>query len=334
MKYFLTGATGFIGSRVAAQLRHVGHEVVALVRKPANAQDLSRIGVVLAEGDIVDKESMRAPMSGVDGVFHVAGWYKVGSRHRAQAEAVNVDGTRNVLEMMRDLKVPKGVYTSTIAVFGDTHGELKDENYVFHGTHVSKYAETKWRAHHEVAVPMVKAGLPLVIVQPGVVIGPDDPSVPGQFTRLYLRNQLPLVGTKNGYCWAHVDDTARGIILAMEKGKVGETYTLGGPPYTMIEYLDLAQKITGIRPPIIHAPPFLMRALGVIQDISGLIIPWPETFAGETLRSGAGVTNMGSSAKAERELGWKPQPFDQSLRATLEYELKKMGRSLQPVSTT
>jgi nucleoside-diphosphate-sugar epimerase len=332
MKYFITGATGFIGSRVAAQLRQAGHEVIALVRKPSQAKDLADIGVKLAEGDIVDKESMRAPMTGVDGVFHIAGWYKVGTRNQKQGEAINVDGTRNVLEMMRDLKIKKGVYTSTVAIFGDTHGDLKDENYVFQGKHVSKYAETKWRAHHEVAVPMVKAGLPLVIVQPGVVIGPDDPSVIGEATRMYLRGALPLIGQKNGYNFTHVNDQARGIILAMEKGKVGESYILGGPAYTMVDYLKLAQKISGIRPPLIQAPPALMSAMAVLQDITGVIIPWPQAFAGETLRSGAGVTNMGSSAKAERELGWTPRPLEQGLRLTLEHELKKMGKSLPAAS--
>ena len=101
MKYFITGATGFIGGRLARQLREAGHEVVAVVRNPAKAQDLAQLGVTLHQGDVTDKESMRKPMSGVDGVFHVAGWYKVGVRDKSQAYAINVEGTRNVLELMK-----------------------------------------------------------------------------------------------------------------------------------------------------------------------------------------------------------------------------------------
>src|SRR5215204_3344164 len=116
MKYFLTGATGFLGGRVARRLRAGGHEVVAVVRSIEKAGDLADLGVELHRGDVADKESMRAPMGGVDGVFHVAGWYKVGVRDKSDGERVNVQGTRNVLELMEVLGVPKGVYTSTLAV--------------------------------------------------------------------------------------------------------------------------------------------------------------------------------------------------------------------------
>jgi len=329
MKYFMTGATGFIGSRLVRQLRDANHEVIALVRSPVRAKDLADLGVMLAEGDVTDKESMRAPMTGVDGVFHVAGWYKVGVRNKTQAEAINIDGTRNVCELMKELKTPRGVYTSTLGIFDDTHGELKDESYIYQGKHVSKYAETKWRAHHEVAMPAINAGLPLIIVQPGAVIGPDDPSTVGQTIRLYLRGFLPLSPAKSGYCWTHVDDQARGCILAMEKGRPGETYILGGPPSTLIDMLALAEKITGIRPPVLHPPPALMRAMAVLQDITGLIIAWPDTFAGETLRAGAGVTNWGTSARAERELSWTYRSLEESLRDTLAYELRKMGKPMK-----
>src|SRR5688572_8724468 len=110
MRYFITGATGFIGGRLAKRLRDQGHEVVALVRNPAKAIELRDQGITLAEGDITDRASLQAQMQGVDGVFHVAAWYKIGVKD-AQAETINVQGTRNVLETMRDLKIPKGVYT-------------------------------------------------------------------------------------------------------------------------------------------------------------------------------------------------------------------------------
>ena len=124
-RYFVTGATGFVGGRVAAQLREAGHHVVALVRDPARAGALAEIGVELARGDVTDRAKLAAPMRDADGVFHIAGWYKIGARDPQEGERINVDGTRNVLEVMRELRIPRGVYTSTLAVYGDTRGAAR-----------------------------------------------------------------------------------------------------------------------------------------------------------------------------------------------------------------
>ena len=110
-RYFVTGATGFLGGEIVKQLIGRGHKVAALVRDPAKAALLSTLGVEMHDGDITDRETLRAPMAGADGVFHCAAWYKVGVP--AEADRINVDGTRNVLEMMRELGIPRGVYTST-----------------------------------------------------------------------------------------------------------------------------------------------------------------------------------------------------------------------------
>ena len=243
MKYFVTGATGFIGGRLVRQLRAAGHEVRALVRTPSKAPDLAGLGVSLHPGDITDKESMRAAMRGSDGVFHLAAWYRIGARpgERRLAERINVQGTRNVLELIGDLGVPKGVYTSTLAVFGDTEGWVGDESYRHSGPWLSEYDRTKWRAHYEVAVPLIQAGLPLVIVQPGVVYGPGDPSVIGNLLRQYLRRTLPIRPHGAAFCWGHVDDTAHGHILAMDKGRAGQSYILAGPPHTLEEALEIAE---------------------------------------------------------------------------------------------
>ncbi|HND50455.1 MAG TPA: NAD(P)H-binding protein, partial [Anaerolineales bacterium] len=112
MKYFVTGATGFVGGVLAKKLREAGHEVNASVRSPEKAKDLQALGVKLFKGDVTDKESMREAMTGVDGVYHVAGWYKVGEKDKSGGVQVNINGTRNVLELMQELKIPKGVYTS------------------------------------------------------------------------------------------------------------------------------------------------------------------------------------------------------------------------------
>jgi len=325
MKYFITGATGFIGGRVARQLVGAGHEVTALVRSKSKARDLAALGVALAEGDITDKESMRRPMTGVDGVYHIAAWYKIGARDKSVAEAINVGGTRNVLELMQELNVPKGVYTSTLAVNSDTGGRVVDESYRFSGEHLSEYDKTKWRAHYEVALPMMNAGLPLVIVQPGVNYGPGDTSVIGDALRQYLRGKLPVVPEKTAYCWAHVEDTARGHLQAMEKGRAGESYIVAGPVHTLADALQIAERITGIQAPRLKAAPAMLRATSAVVGVIEKIMPLPEQYSSETLRVSAGATYLGSSAKAERELGFTARPLEEGLRETLEYEMKVLG---------
>src|SRR5438093_1409708 len=156
-KYFVTGATGFIGGRVTRQLVGAGHDVVAIARSSESARDLESIGVDVRRGDITNPDSLRGPMAGVDGVFHIAGWYKIGSKDPSEGERINVAGTRNVLSAMKELRVPKGVYTSTLAVFSDTHGQLVDETYGHRGPWLTEYDRTKWIAHYEIAEPMIRA---------------------------------------------------------------------------------------------------------------------------------------------------------------------------------
>src|SRR5262245_46462449 len=222
MRIFVTGATGFIGGRVATQLRHAGYEVVALVRAPERAGSLAASGVRLAPGDVTDRDSIRAAMRGCDRVLHVAGWYKVGVRDKRPAVAVNIDGTRNVLHVMRELKIAKGVYTSTLAVNSDTHGELRDETYHFTGRHLSEYDRTKAEAH-QMARSFIAGGLPLVIVQPGMVYGPGDQGPSHDLLVSYLTRRLPVTPIGTAFCWAHVDDVAGGHLLALDLGGVGES---------------------------------------------------------------------------------------------------------------
>jgi nucleoside-diphosphate-sugar epimerase len=330
MKYFVTGATGFIGGRVARQLLAAGHEVIMLARTPSAAQELVTLGVKVHAGDITDKESLRAPMTGVDGVFHIAAWYKVGARDKSQAETINVGGTRNVLEMMKELGIPKGVYTSTLTVFSDTRGQMVDESYKYTGTSfLSEYDRTKWKAHYEVARPMMQAGLPLVIVQPGLVYGPGDASVVHEGWVTYLRGKLPILPSGTTYCWGHVDDTAHGHILAMERGKVGESYIIAGPKYSMIEAFALAEQISGMRVPRLHPAPWMMKTLASMIGLIGAMFPLPEPYSAEGIRSSAGVSYLGSNEKARRDLGYEPRTLEQGLPETLEYEMQQLGMRLQ-----
>ena len=317
MNYFLTGATGFIGGHLARLLLNEGHDVVALVRSPEKAQDLKALGATLAMGDITEKETMRGPMAGVDGVFHLAAWYKVGARDAQQAERINVGGTRNVLELMRELSIPKGVYTSTLAVFSDTEGRRVDETYRYDGPHLSTYDRTKWQAHYEVALPMIEDGLPLVVVQPGAVYGPGDPSAIGDAFRSFLKGQMPMVPKETAFCWAHVEDVARGHLLAMEHGTPGEAYIIAGPCHTLEEVIEKAAAITGRKAPSFRVGAPVMRGLARMMEAVGAVVPLPAAYTGESLRVTAGVTYLGDNAKAKRELDYRPRSLDDGLPETL-----------------
>jgi nucleoside-diphosphate-sugar epimerase len=325
MRYFVTGATGFVGGQVARQLIAAGHSVVAPVRAPAKAQDLAALGADVRPGDVTEKETMREAMRGVDGVFHIAGWYKLGARDKSGGERINIQGTRNVLELMRELEIPKGVYTSTLAVFSDTHGNVVNETYRYNGPHLSEYDRTKWVAHYEVADPMIAQGLPLVIVQPGLIYGPGDTSSVRMTLISYLKRKLPMVPLGTAYCWGHVEDTARGHIQAMEHGRPGEAYIIAGERRELVSALRLAERITGVPGPRITVAPVIMKATAGLMSVIERVVPVPDDYTAEYLRENAGTTYLGDTSKAKRELGFEVRPLEVGLAETLHHEMRLLG---------
>ena len=328
LRYLVTGATGFIGGRLVRELRRAGHEVVAVVRDPARAAELAALGVEIRPGDITAKETLLDPMRGADGVYHVAGWYEIGARDRSRAERVNVQGTRNVLETMRDLGIPKGVYTSSVAIFSDTGGQLPDESYRRGGPWLTLYDYTKWKAHYEVVEPMIRAGLPLVVVQPGLVYGPGDRSIIQRALELYLRRKLPLAPRGAAYCFTHVDDVAHGHVLAMDKGRAGESYILAGPLHSIIEVFELAEALCGVPAPRWRPSPTIVRTLANTTQLLGALVPLPSMYRYESLRVMAGITYAGNSAKAVTELGWTARTLQEGMRPTLLDCMRRLG--MQP----
>lgn len=321
MKYFLTGATGFLGNVLARQLRAAGHEVHASVRSPEKASDLHSLGVKLFAGDVTDKESMHAAMQGVDGLFHVAGWYKIGTRDKYNGEKVNVQGTRNVLELMKELGIHRGVYTSTLAVNSDTHGQLVDESYRFSGKHISEYDRTKAIAH-DIAAQFIAEGLPLIIVMPGLIYGPGDTSTLRHNIIDFLRGRLPMIPTRTAMCWGHVDDIAHAHVLGMEKGLPGETYIIAGEPSTLQNTFQLASHLTGKDAPRVVPYQMLKLLATLVKPFDSIL---PETYTAEGLRVIAGVTYIGDNRKARRFLGYNPRPLREGLESTLRHEMSLLG---------
>lgn len=322
MKIFLTGGTGFIGGEVARRLRERGDDVVALVRSPEKASDLKRIGCELVAGDLSDVGVIEAAVTGCDGVVHSAAIYEVAipESEREPMRAANVDGTVNVLTAALAAGVSKAVYVSTCGAFGDTRGKVVDESYGHPDPdYTSCYEETKVLAHRA-AERIGAEGLPLVIVQPGGVYGPGDTSALGEVIRKFAKRQLPaLLFPDLGLTLVHRDDVADGIIRALDSGRAGESYVLGGQIETMRGLIAVEAAILGRKVPKLVIPAKLVRALHPLGRLVG-----PALGAGPNLRemvdSADGVTFWATSDKAKSELGYDPRSLEVGLRQTLSAE--------------
>jgi dihydroflavonol-4-reductase len=330
LKAFVTGGTGFIGTRVVDMLLERGDQVAALVRSEAAAEKMRRRGALPVIGNIMDQSSMVDAMRGSDAVFHIAGWYKIGSRQQEEAETINVEGTRQVLELAVELGVPRIVYTSTIAVFGDTRGQLVDESYrpPAGQPFLTEYDRTKWKAHYEIAEPLIQRGAPIIIVMPGGVYGPGDPSLVGEILRWYLRGWLPLLpGADTTLTFAHVDDIARGHLLAAERGKPGEAYILAGLPLTMRELTQMASVLTGRPAPRGEIPRSLLQPLAPLMAQLARYLPVPGILSRDAIAI-LDVTYIASPAKAQSELGWEVRGVREGLAETLDW---MMGQTSAPL---
>jgi len=184
-----------------------------------------------------------------------------------------------------------------------------------------------------VADPMMRDGLPLMIVQPGLVYGPGDTSPIHETWVQYLRRRLPMVPRGSAYCWAHVDDIARGHLLALERGQPGQSYIIAGSVHSLAEALALAERVTGIRAPRLQVSPGLLRATATLLRPVEQVLPLSGTYTAEGLRVAAGVTYLGSNAKARRELGYTPRSLEEGLPGTLRAEMAALGMTPGPHSS-
>jgi nucleoside-diphosphate-sugar epimerase len=318
MRAFVTGATGFIGGRLARRLRERGDEVVALVRSRSRAGELERLGCELVEGDLADADALARGVHGCDAAFHAAAQYRVGIRpsEAAAMRAVNVAGTERVLDAAAAAGVSRIVYVSTVNAFGDTKGRVVDETYERPGADfVSVYDETKYLAHRA-ARDRIAAGAPILIALPGAVYGPGDTSQIGEQIRRAQAGTLRYVTFPSLGCSAvHVDDVAAGLELIHDRGRVGESYVLGGELTTMRALIAAAAAAAGRRPPRLTMPTPLVRLTAPIAPLLGPRLGLPPNLR-ELVAASDGVTYWASDAKARRELGYSPRELATGLRET------------------
>ena len=317
MRAFVTGGTGFIGSRVVKRLRDRGDDVVVLARRPDKAAGLD---VEVVQGDLGDVDAIRRGVEGCQAVFHIAADYRVGvaKEKRESMYDSNVRGTERVLDAAADAGVERIVYVSTINVFGNTNGRTVDEAYGRDEADgfVSTYDETKYRAH-KVAEQRAAQGAPIVIVQPGSVYGPGDHALVGQMIEQASTGKMPAKAFPElGLNMVHVDDVADGIILAHDNGQIGESYVLGGEITTQGELIDKAAAIGGQKPPRMEVPPLLLKAMIPVGRFVGPAMGLPPNFK-EMISAAHNVTYWAKDDKARSELGYSPRDLETGLRETV-----------------
>lgn len=307
MKVFLTGGTGFVMGAVARVLRARGDEVIALVRNPSRATSLSALGCKLVAGDVVDPTAAVADLRDCDALIHGAAIYEIGvtDERRRAMEETNVNGTRRMLDAATAARTPRIVYVSTIAVFGNTHGKVVAEGHRPTSPPTSAYEDTKRRAH-EIAVEAARGGAPIVIVQPGQVYGPNDHSAVGANFRALAEGRLRYRAFEDlGLNLVHVDDLADGIVRALDRGRLGECYILGGEIATLGDAYRAVANATGRTLPPFVLPPAIAR-------LAGRLVPSMK----EVVSSADGVTFWATDSKARAELGTSPRNLVTGMRDT------------------
>jgi len=313
VRAFVTGGTGFIGGRMVDRLLADGWDVTALVRSPERAARMQERGVTLVPGDITIPDSFIPAIKGADAVLHLAAFYALGVRDREAMMHANVGGTESILRAAGEAGVPRILYCSSIAALGSgPEGSIGDETRAHHGDFPSLYEESKWFAH-QVAADLMKQGLPIISVMPAAVYGPGDVSFISVLLGLYAKRRLIVCSFKSSEAsWVHVDDVVDGMARALEKGPAGEQYVLGGDNETIGGLLERIAPYTGIKPPRLWVPEWVARASMPLGPLFSRMLKQPPGAVREGSRTLGGSIAF-SSAKAERELGYRFRPIEEGL---------------------
>lgn len=321
---FVTGASGFIGERLCEKLAAEGRQVRALVRNPRKAEGLRQANIQLLEGDMTDPERLKPGMEGCRAVFHLAALAGVWHPDPDAFYKVNIQGTLNVLHAAHAAGAGRVVITSTAGVMGATRdGREVDEN-----THpapelTTEYERSKLEAERQAKEFGAKTGLEVVIVNPSRVYGPGQWSVSNSVTRmirLYAAGKwrfIPGDGRSIGN-YVYIDDVVKGHLLALEKGRNGERYILGGENYSFNAFFELLAQITGRRHAMFRLPLPLMTAFANLQQLLA------DQFGRQPLITPPFVQKYVrhwplSSRKAETELGYRITPLADGIRQTLNW---------------
>lgn len=322
MTTLVTGGTGFVGSAVVRRLLGAGHDVRALVRPESNRANLDGLPIEIITGNLCDRASMDRVMKGCDVLFHVAADYRLWTRDPQTLYETNVTGTENIMLAALDTGVRRIVYTSSVATLGVAPpGQLADEaTQVTEADMIGDYKRSKYLAEQAVSRLVREKALPAVIVNPSTPVGPRDikPTPTGRIIVETLRGRMPAY-VDTGLNIVDVDDVAEGHLLALEHGRVGERYVLGGENLALYAILSKVALLGGRKPPRIRLPHSFVLPVAYLAESAAKL-----TGAFEPLTTVNGVRMSRkhmfySSAKARSELRYQPHGADGALAAATQW---------------
>jgi dihydroflavonol-4-reductase len=323
MKACVTGATGFLGAHLVHHLREQRHEVRVTYRDPSRLRRIGKVEVEKVKADVLDPAAMRRALKGCDLLFHTAGY--VGARPAERVWELNALSPRIAVEAAAAVGISRVVLTSSIAAVGPTGDDGKpvteDQAYLASRLRLT-YGDAKHEGEVEAVAAAGRTGVEVVMVNPAYVLGaPIDRSDHGETsTRIvgnYLRGRMPAI-IDGGASICDVRDVARGHLRAAVRGKPGERYILGGHNIGWVELIDRIASMSGVHHPlpvIPHEVADMMRTPDRLGLPSVALVD-PEAFG---LMS---ANWWGSSAKAERALGYRIRPLEETLRATVDWYLE------------
>jgi len=321
MLAFVTGATGFVGSHVARVLAQQGAGLRLLVRPSSDTRNIEGLKAERVVGDLRDPASLEKGISGCEVVFHVAADYRLWVRDPEQMYRSNVEGTRAILNLAKNNRVRRVVYTSSVATMGFTsNGHPADENSpVSLDNMIGPYKRSKFIAE-QIALEAGRGGIDVVVVNPTTPVGERDikPTPTGRIIVDFLRRKFPAY-VDTGLNLVDVQECAHGHIAALERGRTGERYILGGENLTLKQILDKLADITGLPSPSVRVPYLMALATGVVDElVTGRILGREPRATIDAVRMGRKKMFV-TSAKAERELGWKAVAVDGALRRAVDW---------------
>ncbi|HEY2497787.1 MAG TPA: hopanoid-associated sugar epimerase [Candidatus Angelobacter sp.] len=321
MKVFVTGATGFVGCYVARALAAQGADLRLLVRATSRLDNISDLRAETVTGDLRQPESLKKAMTGCEFVFHVAADYRLWVRDPEQMYRANVEGTRAIIRAAQESGVRRVIYTSSVATMGFTReGHIAQEDSpVSIRDMVGHYKRSKFMAE-QIALEAGQKGANVVVVNPTTPIGECDikPTPTGRIVVDFLKRKFPAY-VDTGLNLADVEKVAQGHLLAMEKARPGERYILGGENLTLKQILDKLAALTGLPSPTMRVPHAVAMGFAAFdQFFTGTLMRKEPRATIDAVKMGR-KKMFASSAKAERELGYKVSPVENALRRAIDW---------------
>ena len=317
----VTGATGFLGSAVARVLLEAGHRVRVLVRPTSDRRNIDGLDVEIATGDLDQPDTLAPALKGCTALFHVAADYRLWIRDPEAMYRTNVEGSAALIRAAAAAGVSRAVYTSSVAVLGiDKTGKPADENTpVTLADMVGHYKRSKFLAEQSVATAARETGMPVVTVNPSTPIGPRDikPTPTGRTNVMAAAGRMPAY-VDTGLNLVHVDDCATGHLLAFAKGREGERYILGGEDFSLARMQAEIARMTGRKPAKIRLPVGPLYPLAIGAEWVARLTGGEPMLTRDTLRMARKLMFF-SSAKAERELGYRTRPATQGLSDAVDW---------------